>query len=344
MLFEAQLIYNDSMSRLAFVGGIVLMSVAVGQYSRTPPQAVLATRFLNSLTVQQRSKAVMTFDDAYRTNWRYVPASREGVNLGEMTPEQATLASALLKASLSDSGYKKTEVIKSLEDVLHELENKNPGRDKRLYTFTFFGQPQLKGLWGWRYEGHHVSLNFTYKDGALVSSSPQFFGSNPAEVRSGPHEGLRALPQEEDLGFQLLNALTPDQLKAAILSGNSPADIVTGNSRRAAFQDKLGVSYSALNSSQKKTLMSLVKTYADGQTSQEAKRRLGRVQPDTLVFAWMGGTKPGEGHYYRVQGSKFLIEFDNTQNSANHIHAVWRDFDGDFGEDILAEHYSQSHR
>jgi hypothetical protein len=332
------------MSRWAFVGGIVLMSIAVGQYSRTPPQTALATKFLDSLTTQQRSKALKGFDDTYRTNWRYVPASREGINLGEMTPEQVVLASALLKASLSDSGYKKTEVIKSLEDVLYELENKNAGRDKRLYTFTFFGQPSPKESWGWRYEGHHLSLNFTFKNGVLVSSTPQFFGSNPAEVPSGPQKGLRALPLEQDLGFQILNSMTPDQLKAAVLPGNAPPDIITGNSRKVAIQEKLGVPYSALNASQRKMLMNLVKAYADCHSAQETKRRLGRVEPNSLVFAWIGGTKPGIGHYYRVQGSKFLIEYDNIQNNANHIHAVWRDFDGDFGEDMLAEHYEQSHR
>ncbi len=332
------------MSRWAFVGGVVLMSVAVGQITRTQPQAVLATRFLSSLTAQQRSKAVKPFDDAYRTNWRYVPATREGINLGEMTPEQSALASELLKATLSESGYKKTEIIKSLEDVLYDLENKNPGRDKRLYTFTFFGQPSLKDAWGWRYEGHHVSLNFTFKNGALISSTPQFFGSNPAVVKSGPKEGLRALPTEEDLGFQLLDSLTPDQLKAAVLPGNAPPDIITGNSRKVAIQEKLGVPYSALNASQRKMLMNLVKAYADCHSAQETKRRLGRVDPNSLVFAWIGGTKPGIGHYYRVQGSKFLIEYDNTQNNANHIHAVWRDFEGDFGEDVLVEHYTQSHQ
>ncbi len=332
------------MSRWAFVGGVVLMSVAVGQITRTPPQAVLATRFLSSLTAQQRSKAVKPFDDAYRTNWRYVPATREGINLGEMTPEQSALASELLKATLSESGYKKTEIIKSLEDVLYDLENKNPGRDKRLYTFTFFGQPSLKDAWGWRYEGHHVSLNFTFKNGALISSTPQFFGSNPAVVRSGPKEGLRALPTEEDFGFQLLDSLAPEQLKAAVLPGAAPADVITSSSRKAAIQEKAGIAYSALNASQKKILMNLIKTYADGQSTPEMKRRLSRVEPDSVVFAWMGGTKPGVGHYYRVQGSKFLIEFDNTQTDANHIHAVWRDFEGDFGEDMLAEHYEQSHR
>lgn len=337
------------MSRLAFIGGIVLMSVAVGQYSKSPPQSVLASRFLNSLTIQQRAKAVKAFDDAYRKNWHYVPASREGINLGEMTPEQVTLATALLKASLSDSGYKKTEVIKSLEDVLYEMENKNAGRDKRLYTFTFFGQPSAKEPWGWRYEGHHLSLNFTFKNGALISSTPQFFGSNPAVVKSGPHEGTRALGQEQDMADALVKSLTPDQLSKAVISTNAPADILSNNTRKAAIQDKSGLAYKDMTTAQKKSLMNLVKLYAGNQTDAEAKRRMGRVEPDTLVFAWIGNhlhteSPYGPGHYYRIQGSKFLIEFDNTQNQANHIHSVWRDFDGDFGEDVLAEHYNQSHR
>jgi Protein of unknown function (DUF3500) len=332
------------MNRLALVGGVLLMSFAMAQYSKQPPTVILANKFLDSLTKEQRGKAVKSFDDAYRTNWRYVPASREGINLGEMTAEQAKLAADLLRTSLSKSGYKKVEEIKSLEDVLFELENKNKGRDKRLYTFTFFGEPKFEGKWGWRYEGHHVSLNFTFKNSELISSTPQFMGSNPAEVPSGPQRGLRVLAQEEDLAFDLIKLLSPDQITKVVVKSDSPQDIVTNSLRKVGIQQDSGLKFKELTKDQQIALLKLVELYAKNQSSSEARRRSSRVEPNSLVFAWMGKTTKGQGHYYRIQGSKFLIEFDNTQNQANHVHTVWRDFDGDFGEDVLAEHYAKSHQ
>ncbi len=329
--------------RLAFVSGVILMSLAIAQVQRESPITRQANRFLKSLTAEQKAIAIKPFGDDYRTHWQYVPAKREGINFSAMSRDQENLAINLLKSSLSTAGYKRTEVIRSLEKVLFDLENGNKGRDGGLYTFTFFGEPTQTGKWGWRYEGHHVSLNFTFKDGELISSTPQFFGSNPAEVRSGPSKGLRALPQEEDFGFEMLNSLSTDQLKQAIIPGTAPGDVVSSSQRRTSILAATGVKYSDLNAKQQAILMKLLHLYSDAQTSQEAKRRWGRVDTNRLVFAWMGGTKPGDPHYYRIQGSKFLVEFDNTQNNANHIHSVWRDFDGDFGEDVLAEHYQASH-
>ncbi len=319
------------------------MSFAIGQLSKQPPQVALADAFLKSLTPEQRAKAQKPFDDDYRTHWQYVPATRQGINFGEMTSDQKAGAIELLKTSLSKAGYKRTEVIQSLEKVLFDLENGNKGRDGTLYTFTFFGDPKPLGKWAWRYEGHHVSLNFTIKDGEVISSTPQFFGSNPAEVRSGPSKGLRALPLEEDLGFELLNSLSADQQKEAILPGSAPGDVVTSSSRKAAIQENKGVGFKSFDQKQKAILIKLLQTYSESQSAQESKRRWSRVDKDSTVFAWMGGTKPGEPHYYRIQGSKFLVEFDNTQNNANHVHSVWRDFDGDFGQDVLAEHYQAAH-
>lgn len=325
------------------VGIVGLVAMVMSVQGRKSVSVALATRFLDSLSAEQRAKATKTFEDDYRTNWRFVPASREGIHLNELSADQADQAFALLKLSLSSAGMKRVETIKSLEDVLKELEGGNLGRDKGLYTFTFFGTPTNIGKWGWRYEGHHVSLNFTYKDGILVSSSPQFFGANPAEVRSGPMKGTRALAPEQDLAFELLGSLSDDQLKKAVLEGGAPGDIVTGNARKVGILKDDGLKFGDMNPSQKAVLTKLLHVYCDEQSSGEAKRRWGRVDLDSVVFAWMGSTKPGKGHYYRIEGSKFLVEYDNTQNDANHIHSVWRDFDGDFGEDVLAEHYAKFH-
>jgi hypothetical protein len=321
------------------VAGVAICGVIYSQ-NRVVPTPTLAAEFIATLNESQKAKALKTFSDDYRTNWQYVPIARQGVNLGDLNDEQKEKAAKLLKSALSESGYKKIETIKSLEDVLFEMEGKNPTRDKRLYTFTFFDTPTNKGSWAWRYEGHHVSLNFTYHDGKLVSSTPQFFGTNPAEVRSGPLKGTRALAEEEDRGFEFLAGLTDEQKTKAVIDAKAPADIVTSNSRKAGIQSKKGLAWSDLTPAQQKALLKLVEVHAKAQATEEFQRRMGSVEKESLVFAWMGSTERGKGHYYRIQGSKFLIEHDNTQNNANHIHAVWRDFEGDFGADVLAKHYA----
>lgn len=301
----------------------------------------LATEFLNSLGADLRANAQKQFNDENRTHWQFVPAVRQGVPLGQMSEAQRTHGVKLLKATLSDLGYRKIERIRELEDVLFEIENKNAVRNRNYYLFTFFGTPADKGRWAWRFEGHHLSLNFTYLDGELVASTPQFLGSNPASVSSGPHKG-RTLEKEQDLAFALLDTLTEGQRAKAVIAKEALNDIVTGNTRKASILSKDGISYQDLTLGQRQRLMALVKVHAEVQSNSEQQRRLKSVDPESIVFAWMGSIKPGTGHYYRIQGSKFLIEYDNTQNGANHIHSVWRDFDGDFGEDLLSEHYSQS--
>ena len=182
-------------------------------------------------------------------------------------------------------------------------------------------------------------------NGKLIGSSPQFFGANPAEVRDGPMKGTRVLSAEEDLGRSLVKSLSTDQRVEAVLSVSAPADIVPTNQRKAAIQEDKGVAYSKLSQDQQGTLLALIEEYLSAQPQAEARQRLDKIRQasfDRIKFAWMGGLEKGEGHYYRVQGSTFLIEYDNTQNNANHIHCVWRDFKGDWGEGLLAEHYRNS--
>ncbi|HRF60156.1 MAG TPA: DUF3500 domain-containing protein [Fimbriimonadaceae bacterium] len=302
----------------------------------------LALRFLGALDAEGRKLAQFPLESEHRSAWNYVPITRKGIALGQMKPDQRTIADRLLRSSLSDLGYKTVEQIRDLEDVLFEREDRNPVRDKNLYTFAFFGTPKTKGVWAWRFEGHHVSLNFTYRDGVVVSSSPQFLGSNPARIDKGVHQG-RPLGRLQDLAFALLDSLDPKQRAEAVVGASAPVDIVTGNRRKVEMLERKGIGFSALDSRQKDLLAKLIQAHAEVQTSENRKRRMARVDMDSVVFAWLGSTRPGAGHYYRIQGSEFLIEYDNTQNEANHIHAVWRDFDGDFGEDVLGEHYS-SHR
>lgn len=329
--------------------GLVVLTAVIGLATFSIGNATsqsLAEAFLRSLDAEQRAKALLPFADVERENWAYTPGPRKGLSLKAMSESERTSALALLRASVSESGYAKVDAIRTqVEPVLRELEGGNPGRDSALYYFTFFGEPSAKGRWGWRYEGHHTSLNFTYLDGKLVSTTPQFLGSNPAETKLGPQKGLRPLAKEEDLGRKLVKSLSEAQRKEAVLADRAPSDLLTTNTRKAAIQENRGIPFHDLGAEQKKLLRELVEEYARVQKPDQEKARLAKIEKDgwnDIRFAWMGGLELGQGHYYRVQGKSFLIEYDNTQNNANHVHAVWRDFEGDFGRDVLNEHYRSS--
>jgi hypothetical protein len=301
-----------------------------------------ADSFLAALTSAQKLQACQVYDSPARTSWMYVPGKRPGVAWADLSASQRTRGQELLRAALSDSGYDKVERIRLLEDTLREMEN-NPGRDKDAYWFVFFGEPDAQKPWSWRYEGHHLSLTFTMSGGKVQSTTPQFLGTNPAEVRSGPSKGRRVLAKEQDLGYALIDSLDSTQLKEAIVSPTPPADILTTNKRRAEIVGCFGLPKSKMSATQRAALLALVASHADVQVEAIQKARMDRAKEEDLVFAWMGATDRGKPHYYRVQGRTFLIEFDNTQNDGNHIHAVWRDFEGDFGEDALREHYQHGH-
>jgi len=325
----------------------IALGTAVAGAAQTATSMLDATRaFLATLDSAQKAKAVLPFNSEERFRWFYTPVSRKGLPLKEMNTSQQRAALSLLHAGLSEKGYTKAETIRKLEDVLREIEQgKGPMRDPDLYFFTFFGEPDAKSAWGWRYEGHHCSQNWTIVNGQSIGSSPQFFGANPAEVREGPMKGTRVLAAEEDLGRSLVKSLTPAQRTEAVINTAAPDDILTSNQRKAAIQEDKGVAYSKLSKDQQGMLMALIEEYLSAQPRAQAIQRLDKIKQagfDQIKFAWMGGLEKGERHYYRVQGSTFLIEYDNTQNSANHIHCVWRDFNGDWGEDLLAEHYRNS--
>jgi hypothetical protein len=303
--------------------------------------AQAARAFMATLDPPQLEKARFAFDDAERFNWHFIPRARKGLPLKEMTEPQRKAAVALIQTGLSASGFKRAEAIRSLELVLRAME-KRDSRDPDMYFVTIFGTPG-DARWGWRYEGHHLAQNWTIAQGKAVATSPAFFGASPAEVRDGPQQGLRALPEEADLAWTLLEALEGPAREAAIVGATAPADILTGASRVAAIEGNAGLPYSKMTAQAQRLLMNLIEAHANAQQPALAAARMARVKSgiDRTVFAWMGVTaRNAGGHYYRIQGPMFLIEYDNTQNGANHQHVVWRDFRGDFGEDLLASHYA----
>ncbi|MEX2244509.1 MAG: DUF3500 domain-containing protein [Fimbriimonadaceae bacterium] len=331
------------MRRLTALAALPLIALAAQSDQRAPDSVTSALGFLATLDKDRHDRAVMPFDSDYRTLWRYTPATRQGISWKDLDSSQTKLAQDFIRNEVGDLGSLRTELVRKVEQVLAEIEG-SPRRDKDNYLITFFGVPSTQGKWGWRYEGHHISLNLTYDGNRRVSSSPQFFGSNPAEVPIGEHKGLRMLAKEEDLAIELLASLTEGQRKIAIISGQAPNEIFTAENQRAARQGDQGITYDQLTPSQQKGLLALIRANAKSQKSPEITRRLTAIEKagyDKIQFAWMGAPDRSAAHYYRIQGPTFLIEFDNSQNRANHIHLVWRDFEGDFGRDVLKEHYEQ---
>ena len=303
-----------------------------------------ANNFLKALSPEQQAKATYAMTNEERFDWHFIPKPRKGLPFKEMTPAQQKLAHGLLASGLSERGYAKAITIMSLEQVLHDLENNSPKRDADLYYFTVFGKPGSNTPWGWRVEGHHVSLNFVVEGDQVLAATPAFFGSNPGEVKQGPRMGLSVLGDEETLGRQFVKSLSAEQQTVAIITNVSPREVITGNSRKAQLLDPPGLAVAKMTGAQKEALWSLIEGYAHRHRAEVADADLKKIQSagfKKVHFAWAGGLEPGQGHYYRIQGPTFLIEFDNTQDNANHIHTVWRDFANDFGEDVLRKHYEE---
>lgn len=306
-----------------------------------------ANKFLNSLNQEQLSKTQFTFDNGSKYDWHYLPASmypRDGIALNQLNGEQKKMLFELLHSSLSETGYAKTQQIINLEDILAEIEGDKVMRDPEKYYTAFYGNPAKDSLWSWSFQGHHISLNFTVLNGE-TSIAPRFFGANPAIVKEGSRKGERTLAKEDDLGLELINSCSQEQKQKAVFLHNAFNDIVTTNSADVGPLKTVGIKLNELNDSQQTILLHLIDEYLATMPDDLAAKRMEKLKKEETAeirFGWAGATKPGEGHYYRIQGKTFLIEFDNTQNNANHIHSVWRDFDGDFGRDLIREHYQSS--
>lgn len=307
--------------------------------------AAAATDFLNSLEEEQRDKATFEFKDEERVNWHYIPLERNGLALRDMRADQQHLAHGLLSTGLSHTGYLKAVQIMSLERLLWELENQAPKRDPEYYLIWIFGKPDPKGTWGWRFEGHHLSLNFTIVNGELISETPAFWASNPGVVKEGPRKGLRVLAGEEDLARELVKSLSAEQKEKAVIADKAPEDILTKDLPKVDALENKGIGYADLTDDQKKALWRLIDEYLNNHHPVLAEEERDRVvaEQDTLKFAWAGGFEFGEGHYYYVQGKSFILEYCNIQNEALHPHAAWRNFGEDFGRDLLREHLKQAH-
>lgn len=328
---------------------IFLLATSVS-FAQSSTITLRAKDFLASLDAKTKAQALYTIDDPERFNWFFVPREkREGACFKNLTIAQRQAALSLLSSSLSEIGYKKATEIIALESILKEIENRSASdnyRDPLNYYFTIFGNPSDEKPWAWRIEGHHVSVNFAIDKGELVSSSPSFFGSNPGIVLTGKEKGKQILKQETDLGFALINSLSADQKTKAIISETAFPEIITGNKRKAELLNPTGIRYSTLTKEQQLILQQLLDLYVNNYALGFSKKLLDKIQKagiENLSFAWAGSLTSGTGHYYRIQGPMLLIEYDNTQNNANHVHTTVRDLSNDFAEDILKEHYQKEH-
>ncbi|MGX5818203.1 DUF3500 domain-containing protein [Chitinophaga lutea] len=327
---------------------LIFLAAAHPAWSQTTP-ANAALRFVKTLDTAKQARAVFAFEDEERLNWHFVPRARKGLPLGEMTESQRKAAYDLLRASLSTQGYSKATAIVELEAILRGVEGRGPDdtyRDPGKYCFSVFGKPGQSGPWGWRLEGHHVSLNFSGISGELRGGTPAFFGANPAIVPNGPEKGKQILKEESALAFGLLASLDEEQLKTAVVAEKAPSDIITGNKRKAWLLDPPGIGFDQLHPQQQHQLQQLIAVYVDRYTQLMADILWKEIKSNErqLRFAWAGGRSWGTGHYYRIQGPTFVIEYDNTQNNGNHVHTTFRDLKNDFGEDMLAKHYAAGHR
>lgn len=312
--------------------------------------AAAANEFLKTLSAQQKDKVQFSFDADERYNWHYIPKSRKGLPLKELSDPQKKAAMALLHTALSDTAFEKTTSIIKLEAILREVEGRpadDDYRDHGKYYFSMFGNPATDSIWGWRLEGHHISFNFSAKNNSLISGTPGFLGTNPAIVLSGPDRGLYILKNEAELGLDLLNSLDASQIKKAVISDKAPSEIITGAKRKAMIEKPEGILYSELNIEQQKLFMQLLSIYIHRYTRLFAETMMKEIETaglNDLRFAWAGVQQTGVGnpHYYRVQGPTIIIEYDNTQNNSNHIHTVIRDLKNDFGDELL-QHYKSDH-
>lgn len=305
--------------------------------------AVTAQDFLSTLNDRQRADASFSFDDPQRIRWAYVPQPRIGVPLKAMDPQQRQAALGVLSTGLSQRGTDLARGVIELEGILGRLEG-SAMRDPELYYLALFAGPGGPLPWGWRFEGHHLSVNVTELGPHGLIVAPVFMGANPARVPSGSRQGFRLLAAEEDVAFELLQMLDPRQRDRATIAAGTFGDIVTRNDPVVRPVAVAGLPAAEMTIAQQQQLRRLLELYAGRMADSSASRQLQRIDAagfGRLHFAWAGAHRPGAPHYYRIHGPTVLVEYDNTQNGANHIHTVWRDLENDFGGDLLKRHYAR---
>ncbi len=336
---------------VAATSGIAVWPRPIPRASAADEVAAAASTFLGTLSAEQRALASRPLGDAERTQWNFVPGRYAGIELGALDAAQSEAAHGVLRTVLSASGYDKTMAIVGLEDVLRAIESQGgrdaSHRDPDRYALLVLGEPAKGGTFAVRFQGHHVSLQVAVHEGRLAGTTPRFLGGNPHELRSGERRGRRVLGAEEDLARAFLLLLDEAQLGKAVIADEAPADVLLGPGvPPERLGARRGVAWRELNDAQRAVLWRLLEEHARVLRAEFADAELVRIRAaglDELSFAWAGGRERGQGHYYRLHGVHFAVEYDNTQDGANHVHTVWRDFERDFGGDLLRRHLEEQH-
>jgi hypothetical protein len=330
--------------RAGLAAGAFLLAVARAA-AQDEGLARAAQDVLATLRPELRTQCLLPLEDENRLEWSFTPGRRRGVSLKEMNARERRTVHGLLQAALSARGYEKAAGVIELEGILRKIETFGAlWRDPDLYWLAIFGEPSAARPWAFRFEGHHLSINLSSATGGIVAATPAFFGANPARVPAGSRAGWRLLAGEEDLARQLLGSFDERQWSRAVIATSAPADIILGPGRQRV-PDPAGLEYAQMSEAQRRILMLLVSEYLGNTRPEVARGEREKIEKAGLAgirFAWAGGSNRGQGHYYRIQGPTFVIEYDNTQDGANHVHSVWRDLENDFGGDLLRRHYAES--
>jgi hypothetical protein len=334
-------------------GGLGALLISPSGAANSPAGASSATAaraasaFLKSLPAELRASASFPLEAPERLAWNFVPMERVGVSLLKLDDAQSELLGPLLATALSPEGLLAARGVMKHENILRRVETEAgvanaSRRDPGLYYTAVFGKPAAAAPWGWRFEGHHLSINVTELPGEAPIIAPMFVGANPARVLAGPNAGFRLLAAEEDLGRELIKMLPDSRRAIAMIRDTAFSEILTGNDPKVKNLELEGLAAADMNPEEKAQLRRLIEIYLGRMTPDsagDARMRLERAGFDKVRFAWAGGVESGQAHYYRVHGPTVLIEYDDTQGNANHIHTVYRDLERDFGGDALRAHY-----
>lgn len=297
-----------------------------------------AAEFLSTLSDEHRELATFDFDDPERLNWHFIPRERKGLGLWDIDGKALTAGEAFVATGLTAAGYHKVLEVRSLEEVLYLFEGGDEAsrrlkRHPHRYYISVFGDPSGDGVWGWRFEGHHLSLNYTVKQGQILSSTPEFFGANPGVIDAGPGRQLRVLGRREELARSILKSAPAGQQEKILIDDTAPHDIRGAGAAQAESGEPAGVAFRDMSTKQQSLMKELIGEYLAAMPASVVRRRTKEIDEagmDNIYFGWWGGSELNEPHHYVVQGPTFIIEYNNTQNQANHVHSIWRNLGGDF--------------
>jgi len=319
-----------------------------GASQATIKAVAAAEAFLAVLDDGGRAKANLPLDSQTRANWSNLPTGavfqngateRNGLKLGDMTPEQQDAALALVAAALSPAGYEKViEIVNADETLERTAGPSRPARNRvrfgrAEYYVAILGTPSETELWMIQFGGHHLAINLTLA-GRQSTLSPSHTGAQPS-VYSFEGRTIRPLGRENDKAFALINALSAEQRKQAILD-YQVRDVVLGPGHDGEAILPEGIRASDFTEAQRAMLLDLVAEWVGILNDDSARTKMADVEANITetYFAWSGPTSNGSAAYFRIQGPTVMIEYA-PQGSTDHIHTFYREPMNDYGASFV---------